>query len=400
MESYQRFTLIVIVVLAGLCSAAFGEPAKPFPESPAAAEANAANLPEMPFMAEITSGDVYIRSGPGTNYYDCGKLNAGDKIKVVGSKFSWLQIVAPAGCFAWISSQYVEVNPQNPTTGTVIGDAVRVYAGSENTQPMHSTSMLVKLNKGDKVTLLGGTREGYNKIAPPEGAYLWVSNQYVRPLGTLVSPPAAPPKEKAAPAVSTNETPTEVAVTETGVEDLRTKELDTIKAAVDAEKAKPVEQQNFGDIKTALNILAADKQTPRIASIAANLLKSIEKCELAKSISQSTKLQDEEFKQTTQKIEAARAAKLADFVDNGIFAVIGRFQESTVFAESPELKYYRVMDDEGKTVCYAQAIGSAAKQDLSEFIDKEVGLVGSIEPKPEIGGVGVLVKFTDIIEEP
>ena len=51
-----------------------------------------------PYLAEITGDNVNIRSGPGTNYYRCGKLGAGDRVKVVGSQFSWSRIVPPIVC--------------------------------------------------------------------------------------------------------------------------------------------------------------------------------------------------------------------------------------------------------------------------------------------------------------
>ncbi len=192
MESYLRFSIIVLV--CGLCLPVIGaQPGNTAQVNVSgAAEANAMNLPAFPFLAEITGDDVYVRSGPGTQYYNCGKARKDEKVKVVGNKFSWLQIVAPAGSYSWISKQYVQIDPQNKTSGTVIGDAVRVYAGSDEVQPMHSTSMQVKLNKGDKVTIVGEEKDGYCKIAPPEGAYLWVSSQHAKPLGTLMAPAQTP----------------------------------------------------------------------------------------------------------------------------------------------------------------------------------------------------------------
>ena len=427
MESCLRYSLIVL--LTGICSATFGEtPAKPFPAtSPAASPSTSlgagetadANLPAMPFMAEITSNDVYVRSGAGTNYYFCSKLNTGDKIKVVGSKFSWLQIVPPANCYAWISSQYVQVNPQDKTVGTVIGDAVRVYAGADEVQPMHSTSSLVKLDKGDKVKLLGEEKEGYSKISLPEGAYLWVSSQFVKPLGSLMPThpiqipamtPSAPPAPTApfptpttpqpvntTPVTSTG-APSTVSTTPAGVEDQRTKELDAIKAGIEAEKAKPLDEQNFSEMKKTLLALAGDKQSVRFARNAQNLLSIIERCELAREVAKSTKLQDEQFDKTTQTIENAKAANLSKLEDLSIFAVIGQLKESTVFAGTPEAKLYRIMDSGGKTMCYAQPTGEAAQEDLSRYIDKKVGLVGTIETSPEHSGA--FVQFSKIIEVP
>jgi uncharacterized protein YgiM (DUF1202 family) len=411
MESFLRLT--VIVSMAGFVLPAFaakpaaGEPA----HSAAISEATDANLPAMPFMAEMT-GDDYVRSGAGTNYYDCGKLKKGDKVKVVGSRYSWLQIVPPPGSFAWISKQYVQVEPAGSATGTVIGEGVRVYAGSNDVQPMHSTSLLVKLNKDDTVALLGEEKDGYYKISPPEGAYLWVSNQSAKPLGSLAAPagpaPVAPVYTPPPPSFPTTTGQTQAdspqAVTSDepaaplSVDAQKTKEVLALKEQVDAERAKPVADQNFVEMKKKVAEMAGDKQAPKAAKNAQNLLKTIERCELAKKVSEAAKSQDEQLIQTQKQIEEAREAKLSQLEDRSIFAVIGQMKESSVFAEAPGVKYYRIVDDQGKMICYARPAGEAANMDLSKFIDKKVGLVGTIEPSAELGGA--IVEFTSIVENP
>ncbi|UCF43561.1 MAG: SH3 domain-containing protein [Planctomycetota bacterium] len=105
--------------------------------------------PSFPYVAEVTAENVNIRSGPGTNYYRCGQINRGDAVKVVASKHSWSHIVPPPGSFSWISKQYIHIDADNPTVGIVTGDAVRVYAGSERLKPIHRTTLLLKLKRGD-----------------------------------------------------------------------------------------------------------------------------------------------------------------------------------------------------------------------------------------------------------
>jgi uncharacterized protein YgiM (DUF1202 family) len=419
MESFKRFA--VIVLLAAFCSTGYAlQPAGTSPVKTSNVDSNDANLPAMPFLSEITSDDVYVRSGPGTNYYYCGKLKKGDKVKVVAGKFSWLQISPPAGSYCWISKQYVEISPQS-ATGKVIGDAVRVYAGSDDVQPMHSTTMLVKLNNGDKVSLLGEEKEDYYKISPPEGAYLWVSNQYARPVGSLmpaeqpatpaqqptIPMPSSPPSAAApfpAPAEAAklktptpNEPPgTSPAPGPVSIDDQKGVEVRQLKERVDAERAKPADQQNFTELKKELAEIANNKQTYRAAKNAQGLLKTIERCELVRAVATADKLQEQQFGQTQQRIETAHAEQLAKFDDLSVFAVIGQLKESPLFAETPGVKYYRVAGSDDKTICYAKPTGAAVNMDLSQFIDKKVGLIGTIEANHELGGA--LVEFTNIVE--
>jgi uncharacterized protein YgiM (DUF1202 family) len=380
-----------------------------------AAEANALNLPAFPFLAEITGDDVYVRSGPGTQYYNCGKARKDEKVKVVGNKFSWLQIVAPTGSYSWISKQYVQIDPQNNTSGTVIGEAVRVYAGSDEVQPMHSTSMQVKLNKGDKVTIVGEEKDGYCKIAPPEGAYLWVSSQHAKPLGTLMAPaqtptsvmpttahpvPATPfPTNSGSlkPQVSSpNEPNTPSPTPVVTIEEQRMSQVQVLKAKVEAERAKPAADQNFADIKKELMDVAGDKQSPKAARSAAGLLNKIKNSELSLDVAKAEQVQDDQLGKTLQKIEGAKNEQLSKLVDKSIFAAVGKLLESPLFAETPGAKYYRVVDENGKTLCYARPTGAAADVDLSKFVDKKVGLVGTTEANTELGGA--VVQFTNIVE--
>jgi len=368
MESYLRFSIIVLV--AAICLPAIAaQPGNTAQAGAApAAEANALNLPAFPFLAEITNDDVYIRSGPGTQYYNCGKARKGDKVKVVGNKFSWLQVVPPAGSYSWISKQYVQIDPQNNTSGTVIGEAVRVYAGSDEVQPMHSTSMQVKLNKGDKVTIVGEEKDGYCKIAPPEGAYLWVSSQNAKPLGTLMAPtPAAPtttttsampatahpmpaspfptnPGELKTPVSSPNEPNTPAPIP---LEEQKMGEVQALKEKVEAERAKPAADQNFAELKKAIVVIAGDKESPRAARSATVLLKTVEKYELSLEVANTIKVQEDQYTQTQQKIEGAKNEGLSKIEDKGIFAAIGTLKESPLFAETPGAKYYKVIDGNG-----------------------------------------------------
>ena len=409
MESCLRFAVIALVVVVSTIGYA-EKPAsfpQPNPGAPGVGEGIDVNLPAMPFLAEITGNDIYVRSGPGTNYYFCAKLQKGDKIKVVGSKFSWWQIAPPAGSYAWISRQYVETDPQNSSTGTVIGEGVRVYAGSDEVQPMHSTTSLVKLNKGDKVSLLGEEKEGYYKITPPDGSYLWVSSQHAKALASLVTPiqpasltlstPSAPfptPAPKTEPQAATAVEPN--TSVQPPVEDQRTKELNLLEEHLKAEQAKPLAEQKYDELKKALEVIANDKQSLRTSRKAQYMIKTTERYELARDIAKTVEAQSEEFAKTGERIEAARNEKLTQFEDRSIFAVIGRLKESSIFSETRGVKYYRIMDEEGKTVCYARPAGEAAHRDLSGLIDKKVGLVGTIEANAELGGA--LVEFTNILE--
>ncbi len=371
-----------------------------------AQQAKAAETDEdlsFPYIAQITGDDVYIRSGPGTQYYRCGKLNKTNRVKVVGSQFSWSRIVPPKGSFSWISKQYVNIDAENSTIGTVTGDAVRVYAGSPDYKPIHSTTLQLKFNKGDKVRLLGEEKGDYYKIAPPTSAYLWVSTRYTHPLGqvdqdTIKTAQTEIPKTEITEKVITEVD--EIVVTPAPIvsDGQFLKQYYQLEKQIKEERKKPFDKQNYGQFKKELAAVANNKQAGKAARYAQFAIKQIESLELALAVSKDLRLQDEKLRKVKEGIEKTSKAKMAKIPDLGKFAVIGKLQTSILYASDSKLPHYRIIDDAGKTLCYAVAAKDAKKLDLSGYVGTKVGLIGKIEPHIETKGA--MVEFTKITELP
>jgi len=393
MQSYTKFInlFILVYLISLLASVGLAQETVTSPEQSVSAGAAEETVPSFPYIAEITSDNVNIRSGPGTNYYRCGKLKAGDRVKVVGSQFSWSRIVPPADSFSWISKQYVNIDPSNPTIGTVTGDAVRVYAGSEQLKPIHSTTVQLKFNRGDKVRLLGEEEGDYYKIAPPAGTYLWVSTKYTSALGP-VGEVELIVERKVEPKTDTRA----VVYTKAAVETKKLREYYGLQEQIKAEQSKPMAQQNYANIKKKFAKIANNKEAGKAARYSEFTIKQIESFELALAVGKEVRLQDGQLRQIREQIEKARATKLSQVRELGRFAVIGQFQTSNIYAGRAELIHYRIIDDSGKTLCYALASGSASELDLGEFLGRKVGLVGTIEP--HLQTAGALVRFAGIVD--
>lgn len=374
-----------------------------------------------PYEAEIIADSVLVRSGPGTNYYSSGKLEKGAVVKVVATQFSWSRIVPPPGSFCWISSRYVSRDPDNPGTGIVTGDGVRVYAGSEHLKPLHSKTMQLKLVKGDKVTFMGDEEDGYIKIVPPAGAYLWVSSEYVRKLEPAPKQapeiPAAqefpPPATKPEFAEATEEPsssdvqsqpkprPRRVATPQETEpwSDSSSKAMDDyrrLEEQIAAERMKPIAEQDYSRIEEKLSRMAGMKEDePKVARYAEFTLGQVKRYQLAAEVARQIEQQDSLLEAATHKIKGARAARMAEIPHLGEFAVIGIFRESNIFGPEMELRRYTVSNEQGNIACYAVPVGIASGMDLSRFEERRVGLSGTIEAHPEISGA--LVRFTRIV---
>lgn len=147
-----------------------------------AAEAHG-QTPGFPWEGEVSGSNVYVRSGAGANWYPTMKLNAGDRILVLGDKFGWYQITPPQSSFSYIDMAMVDRKPGDKV-GTVKQDKVYVRAGSAIEQRKSATQVV--LNKGSTVEILGEA-QGFFKISPPPGATLYISKQYVKPIEAKLS---------------------------------------------------------------------------------------------------------------------------------------------------------------------------------------------------------------------
>jgi uncharacterized protein YgiM (DUF1202 family) len=366
------------------------------------AASETSNIPSFPYFAEITGDDVYIRTGPGTGFYRSGKFQKGDKVQVVDSQFTWSKIIPPAGSFSWISMQYVKPDTEDPTVGVVTGDNVRVWAGSDFVRPENSTSLQIKLNKGDKVTLMGEQLGGFYKIVPPQGAHLWVSTEYTKPITSTIT---AMPRIAVAPGMDVTsqsdvtadantasmEPATEPSKTQKTVAESQLEKFYAIQKQIEAEQAKPMNQQDYTTIKEALQEIADNEEAGKAARYAQATIKKVEDFQLALEVNKTVKLQNEQLEKTMNGIDKARSTKLSEMQDMGKYAVIGTLENFMTYGPG----HYRIVDDSGMTVCTALPGEQASGRNYDSLIGKKVGLIGKIEPHKQTAGA--LVRFEKIV---
>jgi uncharacterized protein YgiM (DUF1202 family) len=149
----------------------------------------------------VMSNAVYVRCGPGDNYYPTMKLDKGAKVKVVGAKFDWLKVVPPDGSFCYVARLYVDRHGDG-SVGRVNKDSINVRAGSALSAL--KIGILCELNQGEEVEIMGEEQE-YFKIKPPAKAYLYINKKFVEP--DPDAKPVAQAKETSKPEAPRPETP-------------------------------------------------------------------------------------------------------------------------------------------------------------------------------------------------
>jgi len=99
-----------------------------------------------------------------------------------------------------------------------------------------------------------------------------------------------------------------------------------------------------------------------------------------------------------KEIDSERESRLAAIPDKGRFAVVGVLKKSAIFTGEGSLRRYRIIDDSSKTVCYAQPTNKAVQEHCETFLERKVGLVGTIKPNPTIGGSVIVFKEIVLLE--
>jgi hypothetical protein len=138
-----------------------------------------------PYRAYATSDNVYVRSGPGDNYYPTDKLKAGDEVEVYRhDPGGWFAIRPVPGSFAWVSGRYLQLGKDHLATVTEENVAARVGSRFSDIREV----IQVRLHRGELVEVLDAQRPGpatstavnpWYKIAPPAGEFRWVSGKYL-----------------------------------------------------------------------------------------------------------------------------------------------------------------------------------------------------------------------------
>lgn len=348
-----------------------------------------ANSPAFPYQAKIIGKNINVRSGPGTNFYACGRLNEGDKITIVSQKPTWSQIVPPANSFSWIAKNAVDVDPDNESVGVVNRDKAQVWTGSAGLSPLYSITEQVKLDTGDKVALFGEEESDYYKIAPPSGAYLWVSTRFTEaltPTEKLIAD--SEPIEVVIPAVDAND-PEETIVIES--ENLQT--FFKLQEQLDLERQKPIAEQDYEILKAAFTELAETATHDKAIRYAKYSLKRIDRYELVLEVEKQVEIDDAELAKVLKAIDQKLFERRAELPTSKL----GRYTAIGMFKKSEEVTgYYILVDDTGRILTYASPMDTFIAVDINSFLGKKVGLIGNLQLYTKASNA--LLKFTEIVE--
>jgi len=354
------------------------------------------------FDGEVTGTDVYVRSGPSTNYYEVAKLNAGDRIHIVRENHDWYAIRAPQGCFSLIHKNFVDVDASGKK-GVVNGDAVLVRAGSSLRPDLYAKQ--TKLNRGAVVTIIQPHNDDYLRIAPPAGALFYVHSRYITKVKTnhlATSPPKTTPAAltgtltdddaKKADRKNAGDASPPQGDKHTDLEPGKYRdELAVLDAAVDEEDQKPLLQRDYGALIDRFKPLTEQDVDTYAHAYAVARIAQFERA--AASAHAVRSLRDISGRIATKRKNALRVRNEIQAPDREIgggFDAIGVLRPSVLFRSAAGPRWYRLVADDTstlRTIGYVE-IPDDLHLDPAAYLGRKVGvrarerrvLTGDVDP--------------------
>ena len=396
--------------------------------------ANAADASGVPYVGKIVGDAVNVRSGPAEVYYAVTQVGKGQLVIVLAERRgrrNWARVEPMAGCFSYISKQYVKLMPSGVaegevagaadatvaavpdaaaeigsadpmaqgadavmadtsilagdggvTLGVVTGSNVRVRAGSIKVPPANADQVQAKLSRGSVVQVVG-ERDDYYKIVCPEGSSFWVSLDYIERVGPITEPVATQLRTEMAVVAAGGEVG--VPMTPEGhLLDDRAEYM-AIAAMFRAEQAKAVLQRDLQAVRARLDALEARTASPSVKASAAAMGRMLSRAETVQQIVLKAHSENDQLYVTLAEIDRKTQATLAEGTVVRPFRTVmmGRLSKSGLSLGSGGRSLFHVRDENEEIVMFA--VAGSDRLELDEWAGGYVSLAGIVRHEAILG---------------
>ena len=234
------------------------------------------------YWLRVTAERVNLRSRPDANSLAVVRLKRDAVLRATGSEFGWHRVLPPEGVFSFVASRYIEQQSDGTGVVSVRSGTLRVRVGSLvfHVDPMQC-EVQTRLPRGTTVQIIG-RQDDWLKIVPPEGVYVYVSGRYAARvsdevaarLGAVRSPASQP--GGITPAASAAGDKQRQATTKPDLSGRWGQRLLLAEAAIEAEARKPVLEQSWTAAIASLRPVAAQREEPTVARLAAAWITRLE----------------------------------------------------------------------------------------------------------------------------
>jgi SH3-like domain-containing protein len=358
----------------------------------------AAGEPSFPYKATVVSDDVYVRSGPGHDYYPTDKLRRGQTVEIYAHEpGGWCRIRPIQGSFTWVSGRFLKPTKHNLAVVTEENVAARTGSRFSDARDV----VQVRLHKDEVVEVLEAPREGargasyWYKIAPPSGEFRWVSNKYLdteyprdglrhHPAEPQDSEPAAD-ERSAGPSHHRRHSPESAGESfmartarsrEVSPQEFRA-ELERIELDLSVMVIDEPSTWSFDELNERINLLLDQSRTAVENGHARRLANKIARFEEIKrrqedvlAMRDRTDRSNRLYAKLQPRDDDVRAA--ADVEIDDRFDGVGRLTQ--VVAPKVGAPRYALVDRAGNVRCY---VTPAPGVNLHRYVDREVGVTGN-----------------------
>lgn len=124
---------------------------------------------------KITTNNLRLRSGAGTNFEVLGALNKGDKVQIINTKDNWYEVKTTFGK-GWVSKDYVQLE-EGQTAAQKLGE-ISATSLNVRSSPSEQSKIVGKLSKGKQITILS-EQNGWMEITF-NNQKAWISSEFVK----------------------------------------------------------------------------------------------------------------------------------------------------------------------------------------------------------------------------
>ncbi len=382
------------------------------------------------YIGLITADRVYVRSGPAGIYYPVCYLQKDQQVivrEVLKGKNDWAKIEPTAQCFSYIAKEFVELKelerpiaarveategmedtPAAPAVrtgmmgtdlaalvgkeaimGEVTGNAVRVRAGSMRIAPEMATQVQLKLNKGDKVRVIG-VRDNYYKIISPSNAYFWVSLDFIKKLEGATPEQFEQVRQLARRDVAMMIEPEKF---QSQYDDFL-----TLSKEYELEQNKPLLARDYESIMQKIDTILSETRSTSIQRSAENLKRNVERVMTAQMTLKRSRERDHmlmmKMQQIDNELQTMVGSEMALTNKDENVSVKGILAHSAVFTQPNKNRRYLVINNMEKIECYA--VTNSDMIDLEDWVNRQVFLRGNIKYDAFSKS---RILFVDLIEE-
>ncbi len=376
------------------------------------------------WWVRIRGEDVNLRSRPDGNSTVVAQLATGRVLRAVDREFGWLRVEPPREVFSLISSAHVEMRGEHRAAVSVKSGKLRVRVGSteRDGDPLRAEVQTL-LADGTEVRIR--EREGdWLKIDPPAGVYVYVSEDYTEPISEAdarqwlrdeaiaagetdvrlaadVSSGATPDAaQKTGESEAAAATPAEAApAAPLDLSGRQGEALTALEERIEAEGRKPVLEQEWEGIIAEMSAIAAQKDEPQVARLAAawtvKLRERVADQGLIRQAREISRRQARNREQLEQELERIRRAQ-RELADDGPYDARGELAQSFAFDRERHPRRYRLVNPLSERIEVYLEFPEKMDSDPRKLLGRYVGVRGV---KRHVAGLDVdLIEVREIVE--